>query len=100
MHSYWRYYRTVPGRLRLFLKIGCRNRLRECASGVQVNQESMTMDNQLRPMALRFALAGLVAGYIVSSPARADDIPVSLQVPAGAVLTQKLHASGVQIYSC
>jgi len=67
---------------------------------VNVNQEGMTVNNQLRPMALRFALAGLIVGYAASSPARADDIPASLQVPPGAVLTQKLHAVGVQIYSC
>ena len=55
-------------------------------------------NNQL--MVLGLALAGLIGGYAVSSPARADDIPASLRVPPGAVLTQKLHAVGVQIYSC
>ena len=58
------------------------------------------MNKRLRPMAHRLALAGLIAGYVVSSAARADDIPASLRVPPAAVLTQKLHAVGVQIYSC
>jgi hypothetical protein len=58
------------------------------------------VSNQPRSMFLRFALAGLVAGCAASTAARADDIPASLQVPPGAVLTQKLHAVGVQIYSC
>ena len=58
------------------------------------------MNNQLKPMALRLAFVGVVAAYSASLPARADDIPAALRVPSSAVLTQKLHAVGVQIYSC
>ena len=67
---------------------------------LNVTEESVAVNNQLRPIALRLALVGLVTAYTALSPASADDIPVPLRVPPGAVLSQKLHAVGVQIYSC
>jgi hypothetical protein len=43
---------------------------------------------------------GVLAVCAAWPAAGADDIPASLRVPANEVLTQKLHAVGVQIYAC
>jgi hypothetical protein len=43
---------------------------------------------------------GLFTGCAASAAAGTDDIPESLRVSASEVLTQKLHATGVQIYTC
>jgi len=58
------------------------------------------MNIQLRAMAIQILLMGPLAGWAASPAERADDVPASLQVAANEVLVQKLHAVGVQIYTC
>jgi hypothetical protein len=58
------------------------------------------MKNQLKTMAMQVLLMGPLAGYAASPAEKAADVPASLQVAADQVLTQKLHAVGVQIYTC
>lgn len=58
------------------------------------------MNNQLRVMAIQILLMGPLAGWAASPGEKADDVPASLRVAANEVLVQKLHAVGVQIYTC
>lgn len=60
----------------------------------------MKTKNRLRDPALPIALLGVLAVCASWPAAGAGDLPASLQVPANAVLTQKMHAVGVQIYGC
>jgi hypothetical protein len=41
-----------------------------------------------------------LAGCVESAGVKPVDVPASLAPPAGQVLTQQLHATGVQIYQC
>jgi hypothetical protein len=58
------------------------------------------MSKRLRAMAMQAALIGLMAGCAAVPAAKADDIPEALRIPSAAVLSQRLHATGVQIYQC
>lgn len=58
------------------------------------------MRKRLRAMAMHVLLIGLMAGCAAAPAAKTDDIPEALRVPAGAVLSQRLHAAGAQIYQC
>lgn len=58
------------------------------------------MRNQLKTMAMQALLMAPLAGVAASPAEKAGDVPASLQVAADEVLTQKLHAVGVQIYAC
>jgi Protein of unknown function (DUF3455) len=58
------------------------------------------MKNQLKTMAMQILLMGPIAGFAASPAEKTGDVPASLQVAANEVLTQKLHAVGVQIYTC
>jgi Protein of unknown function (DUF3455) len=51
-------------------------------------------------MQIRLKCLALLAICAAWPAAGADDIPASLRVAAGEVVTQKLHAAGVQIYVC
>lgn len=46
------------------------------------------------------ALASGIAGCASHKPVVATDVPASLAVPGGQVLTAALHGTGVQIYEC
>jgi hypothetical protein len=46
------------------------------------------------------AAVGLLAACAGSGAFRTDDIPDALRAPAEQLLTQQLHAKGVQIYQC
>jgi hypothetical protein len=67
---------------------------------VNTDQEGVAMNNQLRAMAIQILLMGPLAGWADSPAQKADDVPASLQVAANELLVQKLHAVGVQIYTC
>jgi Protein of unknown function (DUF3455) len=49
-----------------------------------------------------FVVAGaiLVLGGVLSAPCGAQDIPKQLQPPSNETLVVRVHAKGVQIYSC
>jgi hypothetical protein len=48
---------------------------------------------------LQASLCAAVAGCAVSA-AKPNDVPAPLSVPDSQILTQQLHATGVQIYQC
>jgi len=49
---------------------------------------------------LQASVCAALAGCAASEARHPDDVPASLNVPSGQVLTQQLHATGVQVYRC
>jgi Protein of unknown function (DUF3455) len=58
------------------------------------------MGNRFRVMAGWVAPIGLFCACAATPAVKSDDLPEALRVPAGEVLSQRLHATGVQIYEC
>jgi hypothetical protein len=49
---------------------------------------------------LHAALCASLAGCAATGAAKPNDVPAPLSVPDSQILTQQLHATGVQIYLC
>ena len=60
----------------------------------------MTVKQWLLPVVLSGPIFALLSGCAHSPEEKIEAIPEALQVPATAVLTQQLRATGVQIYRC
>lgn len=61
----------------------------------------MSTKNQLMAVLVQATVMALLAGGCAASPwMNAGDIPPPLRVPTNAVLTLRVHATGVQIYLC
>ena len=58
------------------------------------------MKDRLMAIVIQVPMMGLLVGCAVSPALKTDDIPAPLRVSAKAVLTQRTHAAGVQIYRC
>ncbi|MGO9934237.1 MAG: DUF3455 domain-containing protein [Steroidobacteraceae bacterium] len=56
--------------------------------------------NQCVAKILQAWLCAALAGCAASVAQHPNDVPPDLNVPGGQVLTQRLHATGVQIYRC
>jgi Protein of unknown function (DUF3455) len=49
---------------------------------------------------IQVPLIGLLAGCAASPATPTEELPLPLRISTGAVLSQRLHATGVQIYQC
>jgi hypothetical protein len=62
------------------------------------------MGKRLRAMAMHLPLivplGACAAPPVAATAAKTEDIPEALRIPADAVLSQRLHGTGVQIYQC